>query len=136
MGRIGSYSTEKRGMILEYLKAHSDESVSVKDIEASLNKSGEKSINVTTIYRYLDKLSTEGHVLKHTGDEGKKATYQYVNPEHACHNHLHMKCTSCGKIMHMDCGFMEEFMNHIKNHHKFTIECKTSMLYGVCNDCK
>jgi len=136
MGRSSNYSTEKRTMILEYLKAHKDESVSVKDIEESLNNSLDKSVNVTTIYRYLDKLSTEGQVLKHTSENGNKSTYQYINPDKLCHNHLHMKCTSCGKVMHMDCSFMDEFMKHIYLHHGFNIECKTSMIYGTCNGCK
>lgn len=136
MSRASSYSTEKRGRILEYLKANKDKDVSVKDIEDGVNSGGDMSINVTTIYRYLDKLEKQGFILKHVGEDGGKSTFQYINPEKSCHNHLHMKCTSCGRIMHMDCGFMDEFMSHIKEHHGFNIECKTSMIYGVCDSCR
>ncbi len=131
-----SYSTKKRSMILEYLKEHSDNDVSVKEIEESLNKHSGECINVSTIYRYLDKLAIEGMVLKHTSENGKQSTFQYVQENAQCHNHLHMKCSKCGRIYHIDCGFMDELKEHIYRHHHFTIECKTSMLYGICEHCK
>ena len=135
MGRASSYATEKRAKILEYLKAHQDEDVSVKEIELYLQKR-EIAVNVTTIYRYLDKLEQEGQVLKHMAENGNTASFQYINPEHACHNHLHMKCSGCGRIFHMDCSFMDEFQRHIYEHHHFTLECRTSMLYGLCENCR
>jgi Fur family ferric uptake transcriptional regulator len=131
-----SYATKKRSMILEYLKEHSDQDVSVKEIEERLNQKSEKAVNMTTIYRYLDKLASEGAVLKHTSENGKQSTFQYVEPESECVNHLHMKCSSCGRIYHINCDFMEEIRQHIYTHHKFMIECKTSMLYGICENCR
>lgn len=135
MARVNSYATEKRAKILEYLKNHRDEDVCVKDIELHLRESG-ITVNVTTIYRYLDKLEQEGQVLRRTSESGTTASFQYVQPEHACHNHLHMKCSNCGKIYHMDCSFMEEFQKHIYEHHHFVLSCRTSMLYGLCEDCR
>ena len=134
MGRTTGYSTEKRNKILEYLVSHKDEDVSVKDIEQYLKDIG-MSVNMTTIYRYLDKLAADGKVLKHVEENGGKSTFQYVQPNHSCHNHLHMKCSGCGKIYHMDCSFMNEFKEHIFEHHHFVLECKTSMLYGLCEKC-
>lgn len=135
MARASSYATEKRAKILEYLKEHRDEDVSVRDIELHLQKSG-IAVNVTTIYRYLDKLEQEGQVLRHTSENGTTSSFQYVQPENACHNHLHMKCSNCGKIYHMDCSFMQEFERHIYEHHHFALSCRTSMLYGLCEDCQ
>jgi Fur family ferric uptake transcriptional regulator len=131
-----SYATKKRSMILEYLKEHSEKDVSVKEIEEGLNQKSENSINMTTIYRYLDKLAGEGTVLKHTSENGKQSTFQYVEPEAECVNHLHMKCSSCGRIYHINCAFMDEIRQHIYSHHKFMIECKSSMLYGICENCR
>lgn len=136
MGRSGSYSTEKRIKILEYLKQHSHEDVCVRDIEEHLNKEDGTRVNVTTIYRYLDKLAKDGQVLKHTGENGNKASFQYINPQDKCHRHLHMKCSGCGRIFHLDCSFMNEFQKHIYEHHHFIVECKTSMLYGICEECR
>lgn len=134
MKRADSYSTEKRNKIMEYLITHKDEDVSVKDIELHLTSEG-ISTNITTIYRYLDKLVSQGTLLKHMDGNGSKSTFQYVQPDSACHNHLHMKCSNCGRIYHMDCGFMMEFSRHIYEHHSFMLDCKTSMLYGLCKQC-
>ncbi len=134
MARNAGYATEKRAVILEYLMNHCDEDVSVKDIEQYTNSKG-ISVNTTTIYRYLDKLIETGKVLKHVSEQDNRSTFQYVRDNHSCHNHLHMKCTGCGKIFHMDCGFMNEFQEHIFKHHQFILECKTSMLYGMCKSC-
>ena len=130
-----NYSTEKRTKILEYLSRHKDDAVSVKEIENHIKEDTGTDINVTTIYRYLDKLEKDGKLLKHVGEGGVKATYQFIESSEKCHNHLHMKCTGCGRIYHMDCSFMTDFQKHIYEHHKFLLECKTSMLYGMCHDC-
>lgn len=135
MERSSCYATKKRSMILEYLMEHSDKDVTVKEIEEKLNQKEADSVNMTTIYRYLDKLAKEGMVLKHTSENGKKSTFQYVEPSHECQNHLHMKCSNCGRIYHIDCGFMDELKEHIYKHHHFTLLCKTSMLYGICEEC-
>lgn len=134
MKRAGSYSTEKRNKIMEYLITHKDENISVKEIELYLEKEG-IGANISTIYRYLDKLVEEGSVLKHIDEAKNKSTFQYILPDGECYNHLHMICSGCGRIYHMDCEFMNEFARHIYEHHDFTLECKTSMLYGLCGKC-
>lgn len=135
MKRSTGYATEKRNKILEYLIKHNDEDISVRDIEVHLNDQG-MTANVSTIYRYLEKLEEDGKILKRVSEHGGKSTFQYVNPDAECHNHLHMKCSECGKIYHMDCYFMKEFQQHIFEHHHFALECKTSILYGVCENCR
>ena len=50
--------------------------------------------------------------------------------------HLHLKCVKCGKIIHLECHFMEEISHHIEESHGFTLQCKNSILYGVCKECK
>lgn len=135
MGRTGNYSTEKRAKILEYLKNNNDKDVSVKEIENYLLNDINISVNVTTIYRYLDKLVKDGAILKHTNENGNGTTYQYASLKQQCHSHLHIKCSNCGKIIHMNCDFMDELKSHIYQHHRFILECKTSMLYGLCEAC-
>ena len=49
------YATTSRKKILEYLMANSDRTVTVTDIDQYLKKH-DNEVNITTIYRYLDKL--------------------------------------------------------------------------------
>ncbi len=129
------YSTDKKNKILECLKKHSHVDMTVKDIEAYLLNELKTKVNIATIYRNLDKLERTGQVLRHVDESGNKATYQYVGMGNRCHNHIHMKCSSCGQVYHMDCEFMDELIKHMYEHHGFILECKTSMIYGTCKNC-
>ena len=35
----------------------------------------------------------------------------------------------------MDCGFMETISEHFKNEHGFILDCRKTVIYGLCNDC-
>ena len=84
------YTTTSRKKILEYLMANSDRTVTVADIDQYLKKN-DNEVNITTIYRYLDKLAKEGTVMKYVAEKGSQAVYQYVEMGHHCEEHLHLK---------------------------------------------
>lgn len=128
------YTTVSRTKIMEFLEANCNRTVSVSDIQSFL-KSEELEVNVTTIYRFLDRLAKDGKVIKYVAEKGSMAVYQYVENDRHCEHHLHLKCTKCGKVVHMECDFMEEIAEHIKEHHGFAIQCKNSIIYGVCKEC-
>ncbi len=134
MGTSG-YKTENRRRILEYLIEHSNTTVSVKEIYDHLENNG-CSVNLTTIYRFLNKLESEERIIPYHSEKGEKTTYQYVADEHHCAEHLHLKCIKCGKILHLDCQFMSDISNHIAKHHDFSIQCKNSIIYGECKECR
>ncbi|MEF9922598.1 MAG: transcriptional repressor [Anaerovoracaceae bacterium] len=135
MGINNEYKTNNRTKILTYLKENQDRTVSVMDIDCHLRDT-DSQVNLTTIYRYLDKLTTDGNVMKYISERGDKATFQYVERDHKCDEHLHLKCTECGEIIHLDCHFMEEISHHINEDHGFDLQCKNSVLYGVCKNCR
>lgn len=134
MGTTG-YKTENRRRILEYLIEHANVTVSVKEIYDYLAEHN-CSVNLTTIYRFLNKLEEEGRVIPYHSEKGDKTTYQYVADEHHCTEHLHLKCTKCGKIVHLDCQFMSDIATHIAKNHDFAIQCKNSIIYGECKQCR
>lgn len=130
-----SYKTTARTKITEYLKSHADRTVTVNDIMKGL-QNDTLDINVSTVYRYLGKLSDEGIVNKYVADKGEMAVYQYAARDRSCNDHLHLQCRNCGKIIHLDCEFMAEINEHILEHHGFSIECRGSILYGLCDECR
>lgn len=129
------YATASRRKILDYLKSNSDRTTTVMDIDRYL-KEHDSEVNVTTIYRYLDKLAKEGMVMKYVAEKGGQTTYQYVEPEHHCEEHLHLKCVCCGSIIHLECDFMDEISKHVLEDHGFELQCKNSILYGTCQTCR
>ena len=129
-----NYNTKARRYILEYLSSLGEVTVSAADILSYLESKGE-SISLTTVYRYLNKLSDEKKVIKFTEDDGNKTVYKFIE-NNSCEGHLHMQCTKCGKLIHLDCDFMNELKNHIEEKHRFSLKCSGSILYGVCSECK
>lgn len=132
---MSSYTTHSRTYILEFLKENHDRTVTVHDISEHLSGEG-NDVNVTTIYRYLDRLCAGGQVMKYVAENGKKAVYQYVGEANSCDSHLHLQCTGCGSIIHLDCSFMNEIAEHIKKEHGFEIQCRNSIIYGLCEKCR
>ena len=116
------YATNSRRKILDFLKSNSDRTVTVADIDQYLKRNGD-AVNITTIYRYLDKLLAEHVIIKYADAGSERAVYQYSGEMGHCVQHLHLKCVKCGRILHLDCGFMDEFRNHLKEDHKFRLLC-------------
>ena len=130
-----NYNTVSKTRIIEYLRQNADRTVRAHDILLHLHENG-LVVNVTTVYRCLDRLTGEGQVLKYTAEDGSQAVYQYAEPDHHCEEHLHLQCVKCGAIFHLDCGFMDELKHHATDDHGFDIQCKNSIIYGLCKDCR
>ena len=101
--------TENRLVILDYLKENCSTTISAADIKKHLEEK-EISVNTTTVYRLLDKLCAENVIIKYSDINSDKAVYQYAGEKGHCREHLHLKCIKCGKVMHLDCGFMDEYL--------------------------
>lgn len=134
MTRDKGYSTRKREKILQYLTDNCDMAVTIQDIRSYL-EAEEVDVNVSTIYRYLEKLENQELVLKSVNGKREQAVFQYIGGRNECHRHLHMKCQTCGTILHLDCSFMKDITSHILEEHGFYINCKDSYLAGTCSKC-
>lgn len=135
MSKRKTYTTKTRVEILKYIKANSDRAISASDIIEHMKEIG-SSVNQTTVYRYLDKLILENIIVKYADVSGEKSVYQYIQNKNDCVNHLHLKCKECGKLIHMDCEFIDDFSKHLLNNHDFQIQYEGNMLYGICKDCE
>ena len=129
MRTAGGYKTKQRDMILELLKNNTDTHLSSDDICEMLKNGGEK-VGATTVYRYLEKLYSEGAVQKYTTD---RARYTYT--EKHCREHFHLKCTECGSLSCADCDFLTTLCAHITDHHEFSVIPSKTVFYGVCKEC-
>ena len=127
----GGYKTRQRDMILNLLKNNTDCHLSADEIANMLKNDGNK-VGTTTVYRYLEKLQSEGVVRKYTADKDK-ARYSYAEKE--CREHFHLKCTMCGAVLCADCDFMSELCGHISTDHGFAVSPSKTVLYGICSKC-
>lgn len=128
------YKTKVGEEILSFLELQKDTALSVMDICDEMEKRNVKS-NITTIYRQLDKLVAAKKVIMHSAKDGKKGLYQYIAGEQECLSHLHIQCTECAKIIHLDCGESKEFTDHIVEKHGIILDFSKTVIYGLCKQC-
>lgn len=124
-----NYNTKQRDEIVEFFSKHRGKCFSAKEII----KSGEIKSGEATVYRTLSKLAESG-VLKRFTDGSAGACYQLAESAN-CDKHFHLKCEKCGKLIHIDCGFMAEIKGHIEENHDFFVDLGKTVFYGLCGDC-
>ncbi len=129
------YNTKSKKNIIEFLEKNINTTVTVMDIKKYFDSINLK-IDLTTIYRYLDKLVDENIVIKYTSGKGRNSNYQYLGDKANCIDHIHIQCIKCGQILHLDCEYMEDLSNHINLKHGFNIAYNKSILYGKCSKCR
>lgn len=130
------YQTKQRDDLLAFLKEQSGQHITVNDICSHFKAKG-VSIGTATIYRQLDKMVSQGIVVKYVIDVGSPACFEYVGEqahqtEGSCY---HCKCEICGRLVHMHCEELVKLEKHLKGHHGFTVNPMRTVFYGICDSC-
>ncbi len=128
------YRTRQQEALEKYFRINPDVCVTADEIYLYFMNSGEK-IGKATIYRSLDRMVESGEVKKFISDSGDGAMYQLIDGTGGCDRHFHLKCVRCGRVIHMDCKFMDEFERHIMDHHHFRVDNGRTIIYGLCGNC-
>ena len=129
-----NYNTKQKTAIMRYVKSMKDKHFTVDSICETMSKNGEM-VGRTTVYRFLEKLSSEQVLRKYAASSGESVCYQYVDDSHSCHEHFHLKCEKCGSLIHMECDELSDVATHIKEHHGFSLNPLKTVIYGVCEGC-
>lgn len=133
----GTYKTAGRQRLLDFLERHPDRQFPVDQLTEELNRLSESDggrSSKSTLYRHLSELCDEGTVRKYRSDTQSAYVYQYVGRGDCCH-HFHLKCLSCGALVHLECAVSEELLSHISSDHHFKVDSGRSILYGTCEAC-
>ena len=125
------YKTGKREKILDLLSANAAVSYTLEEIcEQILDDASGKS----TVYRIVSELVAGGCLRRISDGRTRRCTYQYIgSPE--CHNHLHLKCKGCGKLIHLDEEVSHALESSVLAVGGFELE-EGTLLFGTCLDCK
>lgn len=129
----GKYKTKQQMAILDCLKVHGKNYVTVVEIEKYL-KEKNCSVGVTTIYRHLEKLEQDGVVARINVEKQQGACYQYVM-EDENDDCFYIECEKCGQVSRMECHHLAELYNHVNADHHFSINPKKTVFYGRCSKC-
>lgn len=133
--RPTDYKTRQKEIILNLFLENKDKHLTAAEIVTHINKNAD-NIGMATVYRYLDKLVSQGTIRKYFLDDKSSACYQYIDPDNKCREHFHLKCVDCGALMHLDCSYMQTIAEHILAEHGFTIDNSRTVLYGRCKNCE
>ena len=133
---MAQYATEQKKILMDFLRAHREESFSVEAlIEGMRAEQGAGAIPATsTVYRLITKLVEEGEVRRFVKGHSRQFLYQIVDREH-CHSHLHLRCMDCGKLFHLNERISDELLDTIRSSSNFSVNEAETVLMGACSDC-
>ncbi len=131
---MATYNTHQKEMVLEFLKRHSDRQFSVDELAAEMEKEFADAPGKSTVYRLIGQLVDKGTVKRFVKGNSRQFLYQIAGSEE-CHHHLHLKCTSCGKLLHMGHKLSEQVLSEILGESDFTVKPDSTTLFGFCKDC-
>ena len=126
-----TYNTHQRKALIDFLQSNSEKAFTIDEI---VNRMSNNEISQSTAYRLMTKLVEDGLVHRSVKGNTRSFIYQYISDK-KCDGHLHMKCTGCGKVYHLDSGITAHIQNDIKNNTHFEIDSHTILL-GKCDTCK
>lgn len=133
---MATYRTQQKQDLINFLKNHADQSFTIDDIVEKMkaDPAFENAPGKSTIYRLMPRLVEENIVRCFARSGGEKASYQIIGGEH-CHHHMHMKCTGCGRLLHMSDEESDNLMARIKALSNFDIDLSQTLLFGRCEGC-
>lgn len=125
------YNTEQRNFLLSFLEKNPDTMFSAKQITEALV---DKNISRSAVYRNLADLEKDGKIKRCSKAESRETYYQFYDLQ-SCRNHIHLSCTKCGKIFHMENKVADNLITDVEETEGFEISKGETTLYGVCKDC-
>ena len=129
-----NYETKNKKIIIELLKEKKDSHLTIDEISSLLKEKGNK-IPLASLYRIIDSFVKENIIRKYVVDNNSPSCYQFCD-HNDLHNHFHLLCNKCGKLIHLECGEVNELIKHIETNHNFKVDISKINLYGLCSSCK
>lgn len=127
---MASYNTEQKRLLVDFFKNNPDSSYTVEEI---VKKTGDK-LAKSTVYRLIVRLTEEGMLKRMTRGNSRTFVYQMIAGEN-CHTHLHLRCTDCGRVIHMKESVSNELLAAIRQENSFFVSEKETLILGKCALC-
>ena len=130
---MAEYNTEQKRLLLEFLEENQDSSYTIEEITCALKACG-ASVGKSTVYRLMTKLVEEKCVKRQLAEGSRKAIYRITLDTH-CHNHLHLQCVKCGRVLHLDEETSDMLLDTVKKLNDFSVSEEDTVLMGKCSAC-
>lgn len=130
----GFKMTPQRRAIIEVLIKNDSEHLSSEQIY-DLVKLDCPEIGLATVYRTMQVLDEVGIISKLSLDDGC-IRYEINLKKDESHNHHHLICKKCAKIIEVKEDLLDEIEKSIENLYKFKIVDHDVKFYGICENCE
>lgn len=124
--------TPQRRSILDSILENEGNHLSIEEIYKIVKKRCPE-IGLATIYRTMQMFDEIGLVYKHNFDDGRSRYELNLNENH---QHHHLICTKCGKVLEVEEDLLEQLELEIANKYNFAIINHNVKFYGHCDICK
>ena len=75
------------------------------------------------------------HVRRTITRTEEGAFFQFCPHPEADHGCFLLRCEACGRMVHLDCGHLEDLCRHLEAQHHFRIDPRQTILTGRCRSC-
>ena len=132
---MAGYQTKPRRLLLNFLAEQPHKSFTADELADALTaRHGEEAPGKSTVYRLVSKLVKEEQ-LKRFEPEGSHRSYYQISGCNG-HDHLHLKCTDCGRLIHMKETASAQLLRDILQSNGFSVDEHRTVIFGRCNQCK
>ena len=133
---MATYQTKQKKAVMDFLREGHDCAYTIEDIIEGIASElpKEQQPGKSTIYRIVSQLVSEGYVKRQIRDGSRVLLYQLA--EKACEGcHLHLKCTGCGQLIHMDDDVSANILIEVLRDRGFAVDEEQTVLLGKCAQC-
>ncbi|HHZ03164.1 MAG TPA: transcriptional repressor [Tissierellia bacterium] len=135
LDKNGYKKTVQRKLLYEVLLENKDMHLSTEEIY-NLIKVKNPKIGIATVYRTLLLFEEIGLVYKHDFDDGY-LRYEILLPhDNEVHQHHHLLCKQCGKIIEVKEDLMNSLEEIIEKQYNFEIQNHVVKFTGICSQCR
>lgn len=135
LGDKGYKTTIQRSLVYDILAENKDQHLSTEEVY-ELIKDKNPKMGIATIYRTLQLFEEIGLVYKHNFDDGC-SRYEILSPNSSeVHQHHHLLCKKCGKIIEVKEDLMNSLEEIIEKQYNFEILNHVVKFTGICSQCR
>lgn len=123
------YQTEQRRQLLDFFADHPDEQFTIEMLGEQV-----AGISISAVYRNINQMVAAEEVRRFQKEGSRKFLYQYIGHS-TCAARLHLKCGSCGSILHMDEQSEKAVAEALNKNMHFRVDLGKTVLVGFCDAC-
>lgn len=134
---VTGYRTQQREALLNYFCRHRGQAMSAQDLAQGIldDPTVTPKPGRSTVYRLVQKLADEGLIKRYMQENSRQFVYEMTDRDEHCSEHLHLKCITCEKLIHLDKEETSRVRQDVERD-GFQLDSRHTVLFGLCAHCR